>query len=301
MAFARKRGRKWYVSFLGASGRWEERASKARTKTEAERLGQDLERQAERQRLGLESIPTDTRETLGGLCSWWLDNRCPEASRPSQRYTLTAHIIDAKIGALPVRAVTAAVLEECFRDLEKGTKERKPLGPNSINKIRTTLRTVFSRARKAGRWNGNNPAADTEPRKVPRRVYETLTIDEVARLLRRLPRSWRGFFAAAAYAGLRKGECAGLRKADVDLERGDSDHSGELRPADHEGRARGRDPHPAAAPARCRGRFEDTRSVPVPHPRGKDAPGAPADGAHSVAGARSCRDRAGVHPRLPQL
>ena len=220
MAFARKRGRKWYVSFLGASGRWEERASKARTKTEAERLGQDLERQAERQRLGLESIPTDTRETLGGLCSWWLDNRCPEASRPSQRYTLTAHIIDAKIGALPVRAVTAAVLEECFRDLEKGTKERKPLGPNSINKIRTTLRTVFSRARKAGRWNGNNPAADTEPRKVPRRVYETLTIDEVARLLRRLPRSWRGFFAAAAYAGLRKGECAGLRKADVDLERG---------------------------------------------------------------------------------
>ncbi len=220
MAFARKRGRKWYVSFLGASGRWQEKASKARTKTEAERLAQDLERQAERQRHGLEALPIDDGETLGGLCSWWIDHRCPEASRAGQRYTLTAHIIDAPIGGLLVRAVTAAVLEDRFQELEKGNAERPPIGPNTINKIRTTLRTVFSRARKAGRWSGNNPAVDTEPRKVPRRVYETLNADEVARLLPRLPRSWRGFFAAAAYAGLRKGECAGLRKADVDLDVG---------------------------------------------------------------------------------
>jgi len=39
-------------------------------------------------------------------------------------------------------------------------------------------------------------------------------------VLAQVPERWRGFFSAAAYLGLRKGECAGLRKSDVDLGRG---------------------------------------------------------------------------------
>ena len=74
-------------------------------------------------------------------------------------------------------------------------------------------------ARRAGLWLGVNPVIDTEPRRVPKRIYDTLTDQELERLLPHVPAEWRGFFAVSAYAGLRKGEAAGLRKADVDLER----------------------------------------------------------------------------------
>jgi len=92
--------------------------------------------------------------------------------------------------------------------------------PGTINKLRSTLHTIFSRARKSGLWNGPNPLTDTEPRKVSRVVRDTLSAEEVELLLPRVSEDWRGFFAVAAYLGLRKGECAGLRKTDVDLKQG---------------------------------------------------------------------------------
>ena len=45
--------------------------------------------------------------------------------------------------------------------------------------MRAYLRTAFNRARKAGIWTGANPAADTEPRKVPKRAYVTLTAEDL--------------------------------------------------------------------------------------------------------------------------
>jgi len=215
VAYVRQRGEIWYVGFRGATGRWIEKASKAQSKTEARRLAADLERQAERQRLGLEALPTDSTQTLAELCSWWITNRCPEATREKQRLSLTAHVIDANLGSLPLRAVTPAVLEGKFADMEKeGYK------PGTINKLRSTLHAIFVRAKKSGLWNGANPASDTEPRRVSRVVRDTLSAEEVELLLPRVSQDWRGFFAVAAYLGLRKGECAGLRKTDVDLRLG---------------------------------------------------------------------------------
>lgn len=56
--------------------------------------------------------------------------------------------------------------------------------PASVNKMRSLLHTVFSRAKKAGRWVGENPVSATERRKVPRRVYITLTPEQLAAILR---------------------------------------------------------------------------------------------------------------------
>ncbi len=59
------------------TGAWRSHATKATTKTEAKRLAQDMERQAERQRFGLEPLPAESTQTLGQLCEWWLDERRP--------------------------------------------------------------------------------------------------------------------------------------------------------------------------------------------------------------------------------
>ena len=63
-----KRGRgTWYLRVKDAAGRWQDIASTAQTKTEARRLALDLEWKAERQRLGLEPLPTDCTLNVGQL------------------------------------------------------------------------------------------------------------------------------------------------------------------------------------------------------------------------------------------
>jgi hypothetical protein len=61
-----KRGRgTWYLRVKDAVGRWADIASTAKTKTEARRLAADLERKAERQRLGLEPFAHGLRAQRG--------------------------------------------------------------------------------------------------------------------------------------------------------------------------------------------------------------------------------------------
>src|SRR5438445_372745 len=79
--------------------------------------------------------------------------------------------------------------------------------------------TWYARVKDAsGRWR-NVTAADVELRKVPRRAPAFLEPHEVARLLAEVGDADRALVATALYAGLRKGELFGLRKADVDLAR----------------------------------------------------------------------------------
>ncbi len=215
MAYVRKRGGRWFLGYLDHRGQWVESASKAATKTEAERLAHEVEIQAERQRRGLDANLGDGDRTFGSLCDWWLDNRCSERRRARERARLGKQILRTPLGNLPVRLVTTGAIEERLAGMARGGAS-----PSYINGTRTVLHTVFSKARRAGLWMGPNPLADVERRKVPRRIYDTLTAEEAERLLPKVPEVWRGFFAAALYAGLRKGECAGLRKTDADLEHG---------------------------------------------------------------------------------
>src|SRR5207248_2195839 len=80
--------------------------------------------------------------------------------------------------------------------------------------------TVFSKAKKAGKWVGENPVASTERRKVAKRIYATLRAEEVPLLLAEVPAEWRPLFAAALWTGMRRGELFALRKSDVDLSLG---------------------------------------------------------------------------------
>jgi hypothetical protein len=84
MAYARQKNGRWYLCYRDDEGRVIERKSTARSLSEARKLagalGLEMDRKAERQRLGLSPAPGDSTLTLGALCDWWLDNRCPAAS-----------------------------------------------------------------------------------------------------------------------------------------------------------------------------------------------------------------------------
>ena len=209
-----KRGT-WYLNFKDATGRRRSVASAAATKTEARRLAADMERKAERQRYGLEPLPGDSDMTFGKLCEWWLKERCPAGSLYDERKRIGRHVLATPLASVPVRFVTSAVIDQRLREME-----RDGAAPASLNKLRSILHTVYARAAKADVWNGRNPTAAVDTRRVPKRAYETVRAEEVPVLLAHVPDDWRGVFAAALYTAMRKGELFGLRKADVDLEHG---------------------------------------------------------------------------------
>ena len=215
MASVYKKGSTWYAQFNDATGRRKLLALDAKTKTEAKRLADDLERKAERQRMGIEPIITDSTKTLAELCEWWLENRCNPRRIYNERKRLQRHVLDAPLGRIPVKHLTSKHVEDALRGMD-----RKGLSPSTINGLRGALNTVFERAFKAELFQGLNPIKNVESWKQPKKVHETLRAEEVPTLLPHVPTEWRNLFIAALYTGMRKGELFGLRKRDVDLRSG---------------------------------------------------------------------------------
>src|SRR5256885_14731959 len=168
----------WYVRVKDAAGRWTDVASTAQSKTEARRLAAELERKAERQRLGLEPLPTDCTLNVGELVEWWLRERCPPASRSREQSRLGKNVVRAALGAVPVRPLTPARGEDHLHALE-----RAGAAPASLNHIRAKLRTVLFKARKAGLWMGPNPIIETEPGRGSERGAPTLKLEEGLRVV----------------------------------------------------------------------------------------------------------------------
>lgn len=210
----------WWVDYTN------ERKQRVRLKLEGVRTKRDavaqlaeLVAKVNRRRLGLEPAAVSVRSTVWQLVEWWLENRCPKASLERERWRLTKHVKGSELGRSLVAHVGPADFERRFVELERPPAGVPALSPSSINHLRAKLRTVFNRARAVDVFNGRNPLEDTKPRRVPKRAYVTLSAEEVPLLLARVNPLWRGFFAAAIYLALRKGELAGLQKSAVDLDR----------------------------------------------------------------------------------
>ncbi|MFM2152291.1 MAG: hypothetical protein RL199_726 [Pseudomonadota bacterium] len=203
----------WYIKFKNEQGKWVAKASKADTKTAAKVEAQEAERLARRRREGLEPMPADSSLTLCDLCNWWLENRCKPDRVYNERKRLQRHVLDAPVGQTPLAKIRAGHIEDVLVKME-----RDGLAATTINGLRGLLGTVFSKARKAGVWTGPDVMGDVERRKVPRRIYATLSADEVPRMLGHVPDDWRLYFEAAVLTGMRKGELCGLKRKDVDLD-----------------------------------------------------------------------------------
>ncbi len=128
----------------------------------------ELELRAERQRLGLEALPpSDGGGTLLELLSWWLETYVkPGSPKNYKRLAGVArrHFADAELGRLRLMEVTAGTIEEFLQ------AKSSEVSPATVNHIRSYLCTAFSRAIRAGRWSGRNPALEAQPRKVPKRL-----------------------------------------------------------------------------------------------------------------------------------
>jgi integrase len=220
MASVFRRSGTWYVRWRTREG-WKQRATTARNHTEAKGVAAELEleeralrRAALRDVTGLPPAQEDLPGTIADLCRWRLKERCSTVSRAIETARLEKHVLRAPFGALSLTRMRSSDLDNFLHGLRN-----QGSAPATANKLRAILHSVFSRARRAGKWVGENPVAATAPFPVPKRAYVTLTPDQLGRMLEQVPDDWRPLFACGPALGLRKGELFALRKADVDRER----------------------------------------------------------------------------------
>lgn len=208
-----KRGT-WYLSIPKLGGGWERVPSEAKLKTEAKRLELELRQKRERQRLGLEALPSENGGgTVAELMTWWLETH----SKHSPTYARDLSFVGKHLVVGELAAITLAQLSPGRIDAFLLAKQ-DVLAPESINHLRRYLVRAINRAREAERWNGDNPAERVKSRRVPRRPPDYLRADEVPRVLEQIASRWRPLFATAIYTGMRKGELFALRKSDVDIQ-----------------------------------------------------------------------------------
>ncbi len=214
MASVYQRGNTWCVRYRNARGKWCSQASTAATKTEARRLAGELERRAERQRLGLEPMPIeDGGGTLGELVQWWLDTYSKSsASHGRNCSTLKCHVLSSTLAELRLAEVTSGQVETFLQE------RSDHLSPQSVNHLRRFLHAIFNKARECDRFAGPNPISPVRKRKVPKRLPDFLRAEEVPRVFDALSSQHRPLFATAVYTGMRKGELLGLKKTDIDFE-----------------------------------------------------------------------------------
>ena len=209
-----KRDEVWVVKWQDGSGRWRQQRTTCATKAEAKLFVRDLEMKSERQRAGLEALPTDSGiRTFGELLDWWQREYGQRLRSQTVLQFLGKHLTPT-LGALPVVDVTPGRIEALLNS------KADALSPRSLNHLRGVVHRVFAKAIKRGFWSGPNPAAAVERRRVPKTIPEYLRLDEVPAMLRWLEPHRRPLYACAVWTGMRKGELLGLRKPDVDLEEG---------------------------------------------------------------------------------
>jgi integrase len=207
---------KWCLDYKGPTGKRKRFVSEVKTKAAAKRMAEDLERRAERQRLGLEALPAeDGGGTVGELLEWWLKHHVegkPSANREGP--FCRKHLINSELASIRLVDLQASDVEVFL------TRKAKRLSPQSLNHLRGYLSRAFNLSIREGRWKGANPISAVKKRKVPKYVADFLRADEVPRLLAATSRKYRPLFACAIYTGMRQGELVALRKSDVDLDSG---------------------------------------------------------------------------------
>ena len=211
MASVYGRGEKWYIRYRDNRGRWRAKVCSARTKSEAKRLAMELDRQQERQRLGLEPLPPeDGGGSVRDLLLWWLETYSKAApSHEKNVYTIEKHFLQSSLADLRLVQLAPGHIESFLQD------RAETHSPQTLNHLRRFILTAFNCARRAGRFLGSNPAETVARRKVPKKKPDFLLVEEVPLLLNALRWRWRPLFATAIFTGLRKGELLGLRKSDL--------------------------------------------------------------------------------------
>ncbi|MCV7316310.1 site-specific integrase [Mycolicibacillus parakoreensis] len=130
-----------------------------------------------------------------------------------------------RYGELPVQRLTKAHIDVLVADLVAGgTKTplgrvRQPWSAVAVNKVISTIEQVLADAQRQG-LIARNPAELVSRVEVPHSEVETFTVAEVRALRASLGQDRLAHAWELALSGLRRGEIAGLRWGDVDLDAG---------------------------------------------------------------------------------
>lgn len=157
--------------------------------------------------------PEPERPMLGELAETWLAHIAPRRVAPDNERRLVAHLRPLFLedeASLTVGAVVALL----------DSLERGGLSPVTVNKVRACGKHLIEHAQAHRRWSGPNPFALARRKREPLRKYELLTLDELARVEKKLAPELRRLFRVALHLGLRTGELFALRREDVDFDAG---------------------------------------------------------------------------------
>jgi integrase len=167
--------------------------------------------------------------TVEQLCKDWLTSL-----HDARATTLNGKVQDLaplreRHGDLPVQKLTRPMLDGLLMDLRAGGtltakgNTRRPWGPRSLNKAVDAWRAVLAYGVERREIPHNFALAMNKMRRSRARAHkemQTYTPAEIGQVLRVADKDRNGHLWYLALSGLRRGEIAGLRWADIDLDVG---------------------------------------------------------------------------------
>jgi integrase len=197
---------------------WRDPSRRVRTKTFKRRKDAESFRSTiEHQKLvGEYRDPSLGRVTLAKFVEHFLRTAAPPSPSTRALYEMQARVhILPLLGHLQLHSITKATVRSFLADLQEAGAR-----PATVNGVYRLLRRMLSVAVDEGRI-GTNPAArvGNVPRSDPAEM-RFLTPQEVSALAMEVPDRYRALVLLLAYTGIRIGEAAALRVANVDLLRG---------------------------------------------------------------------------------
>jgi integrase len=158
------------------------------------------------------------REIVQGVMVAWLESRrnVRATTLSGYRFVLDA-VVDA-YGGVPVQALTKAHVDNLVTQLLNGERprQRRPWSPRSVNYMLGALSMVLDDLVRQGRL-ARNVAALVDRPKEARAEMSTWTATQADQFFRAMKGDRMEVAWLLALYGLRRGEIAGLRWADVDV------------------------------------------------------------------------------------
>jgi len=216
-----KRGQNEGTTRQRLDGRWEarfsvdgkQRSTYGKTKTEVLRKMRAALEQVDR------GIPlANERLTVGSFLSEWLATSARTSVRPRTYAAYESHVrvhLVPAFGRIPLSKLTPEHVQRMMNQ-----KLKDGLSPNTVLRIRATLRRALFQAVKWGRVS-RNVATLVDPPKPERYQVDPISPEEANALLKAVGgHPLEACFTLALTVGMRQGEVLGLHWDDVDLDQG---------------------------------------------------------------------------------
>lgn len=202
----------YWIKVKGPDGKWrQEWTSGFDTAAKAAKARRDAMTDKDRGKHVAKS-----ERTVADYFTEWLDGQInlKPTTLHGYRVQVRTHVIPA-IGNVKLQNLTLPMLNKLYVDLY----ERKGLSPRTVELCNAVIRKALNDAVRAGDLDRNPATHTTLPRKSKPELAEPWTAEELGRFIASLDgHPLRAAFIVAANTGARRGEVAGLRWMDVDLD-----------------------------------------------------------------------------------